>query len=169
MKLTTQRLDIVPLTLDQFALLLEGTEKMEAALKLNVSGAEMDSHTEQAMKWLYETAVLKKDAYLWYTNWQIILRKENRAIGSACFKGAPDKEGEVELGYGIYENYQCFGYMTEAAKALLAWAASQPNVQSVIAETEKTNIASQRVLEKCGMCIFKETAECYYWHKASSV
>ena len=44
--------------------------------------------------------------------------------------------------------YENKGYTTEAVKALSEWASKQPNVKQIEAETEETNIASIRVLEK---------------------
>ena len=68
-------------------------------------------------------------------------------IGDICFKG-PQKQGTVEWGYGLEQPYQGMGYMTEAARMLLDWAFSQPDVYAVEAETLSNNAASQRVLEK---------------------
>ena len=40
---------------------------------------------------------------------------------------------------------------------------SQPDVRFVIADTEKDNIASHKVLEKAGANMYKETQELYFW------
>lgn len=165
MPLRTKRLKIVPLNLDQFKLLLKDKDKMEASLGLKPSSEMMDEHTQQAMQGLYKEALKNKKNHLWYTNWQIILKDENVVIGSACFKGQPNENGEVELGYGINESFRNKGYMTEAAKALYQWALELPHVSCVTAETEKTNEASHKVLEKCGLEKFKETDEGYLWRR----
>lgn len=46
---------------------------------------------------------------------------------------------------------------------LCDWAFSHSKVSKVFAETEKYNIASQRVLQKCGMKMFKEIGTSFYW------
>lgn len=163
MELSTERLKIIPLTLRQFKLLLDGIDKMEKELKLSASNECLDGHTQEAMKGLYKESVKNKDRYCWYTNWQIVLKSENKAIGSACFMKCPDENGEVEIGYGINSTYQNNGYMTEAAQAICEWAISQHDVSIIIAETEKDNIASHRVLKKCGMEKYKETDERIWW------
>jgi ribosomal-protein-alanine N-acetyltransferase len=56
----------------------------------------------------------------------------------------------VEIGYGIFEEYQGQLYATEAVGAAVNWALQQPGVTRVEAETALDNRASQRVLEKCG-------------------
>jgi [ribosomal protein S5]-alanine N-acetyltransferase len=67
------------------------------------------------------------------------------------FKGAPDQEGMVEIGYGISPAYRNNGYASEAAEALVRFALSRPEVRIVRAHTLPEPNASTRVLERCGM------------------
>ncbi|MFQ8664983.1 GNAT family N-acetyltransferase [Anaerostipes caccae] len=46
--------------------------------------------------------------------------------------------------------YEGNGYATEAVSAIIHWAVQQQGVTSIEAETEFKNVASQRILEKCG-------------------
>lgn len=163
MELNTKRLRIIPLDLEQFQMLLNGTDKMEIALGLNSSNEHLDEHTQQAMEGLYQEAVKHKESYFWYTNWQIILKSNNISIGSFCFMASPNEKGEVEIGYGINENYRGNGYMSEAVTAIHQWALNQPNVLKVIAETEKDNIASHKMLQNCGFTKYKESDNSYFW------
>ncbi|AKN31356.1 GCN5 family acetyltransferase [Clostridium carboxidivorans P7] len=156
MKLETKRLTIIPLNLEQFNLMLKGMDKMENVLGLNNSYEILDDHTQKAMEWLYKEAEKHKENYLWYTNWQIILKKENVSIGSACFMGQADESGAVEIGYGINEKYRCNGYMTEAVGIISKWALREQGISRIIALTEKDNFASEKVLQKCGFVKYKE-------------
>ncbi len=72
------------------------------------------------------------------------------AVGQMGFKGLPDEQGQIELGYGINPSYQNRGYATEMARALVAWASTQPAVTTITAESLVDNAASIRVLEKVG-------------------
>lgn len=163
MIIETNRLRIVPLTKEQFQLLLVGTDKMEQALGLAPSYESMDENTRMAMEYNYKEVLKYPDHYIWYTNWQIILKSENKAIGSACFKHKPDEYGQVEIGYGTDSGYRNQGYMTETVMALSKWALQQPDVNSVVAETYKDNAASISVLEKCGMTGYKTTDTSIWW------
>lgn len=163
MEIETQRLIIKPLTLKQFKLLLESFDKMEQALGLSSSGEVWPSDVQEAMEGLYKEALKNPIDQIWYTSWQIILKSENKAIGSACFMRAPDEKGVVEIGYGINEAYQNRGYMTEAAAAICDWALKQEKVKTVTAETEKDNAASHKVLQKIGMKICHETDGSLFW------
>lgn len=76
------------------------------------------------------------------------------AVGGAGFKGAPDDAGTVEIGYGIVESRSGRGIATEAVRQLVSLALSSGAVR-VIAETDVDNVASQRVLIRCGFRRFE--------------
>lgn len=84
----------------------------------------------------------------WYAIWMIEF-EDGTHIGELCFKGI-DESGTTEIGYGISEKYQRHGYATEAVSAVVSWALAQNAINCVIAEVDKDNIASRRVLEKSG-------------------
>ena len=65
-----------------------------------------------------------------------------------CFKGLEDTNPEI--GYGILDEFQRNGYATEAVKLAVKWAFEQPKIVAVEAETDPDNVASQKVLAKCG-------------------
>ncbi|MFA9381877.1 MAG: GNAT family N-acetyltransferase, partial [Acetanaerobacterium sp.] len=79
--------------------------------------------------------------------------------------GRPNEKGEIEVGYGIHAPYRCHGYMTEAMQAICGWALKQPSVLSITAETEKDNISSGIVLQRCGMSRVGETNQNYIWRR----
>lgn len=56
----------------------------------------------------------------------------------------------VELRYGVHPEYWGKGYAKVAAEAVLEWGARERAVRRFIAETEKENERSGRVLEKLG-------------------
>lgn len=149
-ELETPRLRIVPLWPAELERLLAGMKELEAALGLNSSGQELDDHTREAMKYLYNLGRETPDSFPWITNWQIIRRRDHIAVGSACFMNVPNAAGEVEVGYGIHPPFQRQGYMGEALEALCRWALAQPGVDGVTAQTEPDNAPSRRVLARCG-------------------
>jgi len=98
---------------------------------------------------------------MWETNWKVILREENRSIAGIMIKGAPNDRGEVIIGYGTNEAYQNKGYMTEAIKGLIKWIFENPKALSIVADTDKNNVASHKVLEKNGFLKYNETVVTY--------
>lgn len=150
-RIETPRLRIFPLTLPQLDKLIAGMPELEAELGLAPSGQELDAHTREAMQSLADLARETPDSFPWITNWQIVARENNTAVGSACFMSKPDDAGAIEIGYGIHPTFQGRGFMTEALGAIAAWAFVFPGgPRTMTAETEPDNPASRRVLEKCG-------------------
>lgn len=98
-----------------------------------------------------------------FESWMIVLQQDKTVIGDAGFKGAPDKDGAVDIGYSIIEQEQQKGYGKEAAKALVEWAFRQPAVQAVKACCLVENPASARILEKLGMQELVRDEEVIYW------
>ena len=86
-----------------------------------------------------------------WLNWYWVLSEGDgpTLIGSGGFTGAPFN-GEVMVGYSVLTPYQRRGYGYEAVSALVNWAFARPGVQRIVAETDHTNKASIRLLEKCG-------------------
>lgn len=96
--------------------------------------------------------VLEKDpSLLGWGVWFVIDKEKNTVIGDMGFKGKPNSENTVEIGYGIVPSEQGKGYATEAAMTLIQWAFSFDNVDKVVAECLVDNIPSIRVLEKLQM------------------
>lgn len=132
-------------------------------LKIYVASEEqmkkfIDDQMNDVMKVAYTEMLNKslahKEEWEWYAMWMIEL-KDGSHVGELCFKGI-SKDGIVEIGYGIAGEYQGKGYATEAVKAVVDWALKQAAVLCIKAETEESNIASQKVLKKVG---FMSTSE----------
>jgi RimJ/RimL family protein N-acetyltransferase len=71
-------------------------------------------------------------------------------VGSSGFRGLPNADGEVEIGYGIHAAHRSRGYATEAVEALVEWALAQEGVRGVVAHCDPANEPSLRVLAKAG-------------------
>lgn len=72
-------------------------------------------------------------------------------MGDIGFKGKPNSENIVEIGYGIVPSAQGKGYATEAVQKLIDWAFSNKSINKIVAECLDENIPSIRVLEKLQM------------------
>lgn len=145
----SEQLILKPLTHSQLIKYIANDNSLEAELKLNPTHKVISEALQEA---LIET-ILPNVAdtgknHLFSTLWGIILKSESRMIGDICFVGEPDVEGEIEIGYGTYEDFRGKGYMTEAVACILTWARRQDNVKSVFAQTAKNNPASWHILIK---------------------
>lgn len=110
---------------------------------------EKDSEMKQAYHEMISTMLSLPGREEWGANWKITL-SDGTPVGEIGFKGAPDAEGIVELGYGIDEPFRRKGYAAEAVKAISKWALEQESVKCVTAQTEPDNSISQKVLQNSG-------------------
>jgi len=110
---------------------------------------ETDDEMKQAYTEMLELMLRLPGRTYWASDWTVRL-KQGESIGGIGFKGPPDSDGRVEIGYGIFEAYRRCGYASEAVGAMLNWAFAQPGVRCVCAQTEEDNSISQRVLLKNG-------------------
>ncbi|MDF2904742.1 MAG: acetyltransferase [Herbinix sp.] len=162
-QLESGRLNLLPLKAKSLELAVEDYCTMQKELGLKVNRTILDEEMQYAMK-IRRIRVLENEKdYLWYTNWAIILKEENIIIGYIILKGLPNEDGEVIIGYDIDENHRRKGYATEAIRRLFQWIFSNPKVSSVIADTEKVNIPSCKLLEHLGAIQYKETEELIWW------
>jgi RimJ/RimL family protein N-acetyltransferase len=108
----------------------------------------------------YAEALARDPALLGWGPWIVV--EDGHVVGSVGFHGPPT-HGSVELGYGIAADASGRGIATEAAQALVAWARTDPRVDTIVAETEPGNAASRRVLEKLGMQPAQPTGDADRW------
>jgi ribosomal-protein-alanine N-acetyltransferase len=83
-----------------------------------------------------------------YGTWYIIAH--NRLVGVCGFKGPPNGDGEVVIGYSMVEAEQRKGVAAEAARMLVQRAFRDPRVAVVVAETLPALVGSQKVLVRNG-------------------
>ena len=98
-----------------------------------------------------------------FGTYQVVRRADTRVIGDVGFLGPPDATGAVSVGCTIAEDERGQGYATEALSALLQWAREQPGLTCVLADTTRSNVASQRLLERVGLHRVGEDGELIYY------
>lgn len=84
-------------------------------------------------------------------------------IGDLCIVGEPNSKGEIEIGYGTYDEFQGKGYMTEIVGGIIEWSKKQIIVHAITASTDKTNTASFKVLEKNNFTKIGESETLFHW------
>jgi len=160
----TERLIIIPLNYDQLVKYIKCNNSLEEELNLNKSSRTISSELKEALEQSILSNVADKSKnYLYSTLWTAISKTEKRMIGDFCIYGEPNENGEIEIGYGTYEEFQNRGYMSEIVSGIIEWTKKQPIVKSIIASTDKTNVASVRVLEKNGFTKISETDSLSNW------
>ncbi len=160
----TKRLIIKPLTYTQLEKFVECNNSLEFELCLNETSRTISAELKEALEQVILPNVADKSKnYLYSTIWTAISKVENKMIGDICMYGEPNEDGEIEIGYGTYEEFQNKGFMTEIVRGIIGWIKTQINVKSIIASTDKINMASIKVLEKNGFIKTGETDTLYNW------
>lgn len=91
-------------------------------------------------------------------------RASGQAVGWLGTKHRP-KGGRVEVGYELRPAARGQGYAAEALGGLLGRLQHWPDVSTVLAETDPSNGASIRVLQKNGFCLQEGGAGRLRWAK----
>lgn len=163
MELTTLRLTLVCLSAYQLECCLYNLPALEMELGFPIAQDVVDVNVTRALGMkLVKMSAMLLERHPWQAYWLIVIKEGPVGVGLIGFKGYPNAEGETEIGYGIAPQYQGKGYMTEAVRALCAWAFSHPYVSAVTATTV-TNPASNRVLEKVGAQIVSGDEKSTNW------
>jgi RimJ/RimL family protein N-acetyltransferase len=152
LQLRTERLLLVAATLELVEAELHGLRHLGERL-----GAHVPPHwppplnDEQSLRWVQDYLRANPTDVGW-ASWYFLHRERGRleAVGNGGFRGRPDAQGTVEIGYSILPDQHRLGFAPEAVRALVDWAFAHPAVERIRAQTYPDLRPSIRVLEKCG-------------------
>ncbi|MBQ5331948.1 MAG: GNAT family N-acetyltransferase [Oscillospiraceae bacterium] len=85
-----------------------------------------------------------------YYRWAIIERESGRCIGQIAFFLVDCKNHFAEIEYCIGADFQCRGYATEAARAVISFGFERAELHKIQICHRSNNLPSKRVIEKCG-------------------
>lgn len=158
----TNQLYLLPCKLEHLEALLQSRHSLATLLEVQIP--EEWPYFPEAIPFIYQ--LLKENEnnshYNLITSWNMyffIHKQERCLVGSGGFKGIPDENGIVEIGYEVVAKYQSRGLATEAAQGLINYAFSSGKVSIVQAHTLAEDNASTKVLQKVGMVKIKTIAD----------
>lgn len=113
---------------------------------LTWSSHKNDDYTKRYLK-------LVQDQYYdgEFYDWAVVLRSENKMIGTCGFTSFDFANNAGEVGYVINPKYAGKGYATEALLKIMHVGFMTFNLHRIYARHMDGNDASRRVMEKCGM------------------
>lgn len=169
-RIYSDRLIFIPFTLAIATSILDGNLEVLEILGLKIDEDWPDKESIETLPKIIKNLELVEEP-TGFESWMIIKQDNMAVIGDAGFKGKPNANGEVDIGYSIIEKEQKRGYGFETAKKLTDWAFSQQEVKFITASCLINNIASARILEKLGMQEISRNEEMIYWriYKNSTV
>ncbi len=128
--IVTERLRIAPLPVEQ--------RDAMVALWLDPANERLhrNESDEQVRAWVEGT-------------WGVWERESGQLVGD-CTVFFAEEHKEWELAYGLRRDRWGRGYATEAAQACLRHGFEVLGLERIVADVDPANVASVRVLEKCG-------------------
>ena len=85
-----------------------------------------------------------------YYRWAVIEKNSQECIGQIAYFLVDNKNNFAEIEYCIGSDFQCKGFATEAARAVISYGFDKINLHKVQICTKTINVPSKRVIEKCG-------------------
>ncbi|MCX2738394.1 GNAT family N-acetyltransferase [Pontibacter anaerobius] len=158
----THRLILIPFTLNVAKALLDGGTSILAQLGLQPTPYWPDQEARETLPKIIRNLELVP-APTGFESWMVVQKSSMTVIGDAGFKGTPNAEGEVDIGYAIIAQEQQKGYGLEVAQGLSAWALAQPGVSVITAKCLIHNTASAKILKKLGMQEAGRSDEMIHW------
>lgn len=143
--LTTERLRLREITNDDTEGLIELFSSEESMRFLNfppVTNQEEARATVERFAGEYE----RQEAI----NWGITLQGDDRLIGNVGTDKWEKSDRRIDVGWTIVPALWGLGYATEAARAMIGWLFVNLDLHRISADCTDGNIASERVMLKCG-------------------
>ena len=113
---------------------------------------QWDAHTDvkQTHDWVAGYYVANYDKHNFY-RWAIALKVDNNAIGSVGFNIEKEYDSVADVSYALCKRFWNKGIMSEALKAVVAFAFDEVKINRLEAFHAVSNPGSGRVLQKAGM------------------
>jgi len=86
-----------------------------------------------------------------YYHWGMVLKESGQIIGTCGSLGINEAHRSTELGYCMGRAYWGKGYMSEAVAAIIDFLFKTVGLNRIAAGHDPNNVASGRVMQKCGM------------------
>lgn len=163
--ITTARLELHIATGSLLQADLDGPAALAGALNVMVpTGWPPDLYDDDAIRHILAAVRAAPTGVPWGLRYLILVPPSvPRAtlVGTAGFKGPPDEDGGVELGYGVVTEFQRRGIATEAVRGLVQFAFGHPEVSEVVGQTLQHLTPSIGVLERAGFRFAGEGSDPY--------
>jgi ribosomal-protein-alanine N-acetyltransferase len=154
MKIETDRLDIVPLCLNELRAIVESKVDFQKISTCKISGIELPAtYCEELAEMMDANPDVwnpNKIEYLFFTLWVIVERKTRVFVGQFTFNGIPTHEGEVEVFFSIEPSFRRKGYATEVMKGIFKWVEQANPFKIMLIEADFENKAAMASLKKLG-------------------
>jgi ribosomal-protein-alanine N-acetyltransferase len=150
--LTTERLFLRELRIDD----VEEIFKLRSDESVNqFIGRQSATNMADAVEYIHKIRALAENNEV--IIWAMTMIGEAKLIGPILYWHIEKEKWQAELGYELLPEYQGKGLMTEALKTVIEFGFEQLKFTALLAEPNKANGKSIRLLEKLGFELTGET------------
>jgi [ribosomal protein S5]-alanine N-acetyltransferase len=96
--------------------------------------------------------------------WAISYKNDTKLLGTIGYYRLKPEHFRAEVGYLLHRDYWQKGIMYEVLQSVLAFAFNDMNCHSIEAIIDPDNVASARLLEKCGFVKEAHFKENCFWN-----
>jgi [ribosomal protein S5]-alanine N-acetyltransferase len=161
-KLTTERLVLIPFTIQVCENLIQGDFSDLLKMGLKKGGSWPDDDVMETLPKIIAN-LSQVESPTGFESWMIIKRDTLEIIGDLGFKGFNHEAGNIDIGYGIIKEERRKGYAEEAVAKLMNWAFSNEIVKEITARCLVDNLSSINLLKKFNFTETTEVNGMIYW------
>lgn len=146
-QLETDRLILRPFILEDYKLFYKNWATDERVTRYMTWNPHQNIEETKELVARWSNSYNKDNFY----HWVIVLKEKNEPIGSMSIVDINEEKEDVEVGYCIsFDNWNK-GLATEAFSKVIEYLFNEVDVKTITASHDSRNIASGKVMEKCGL------------------
>jgi ribosomal-protein-alanine N-acetyltransferase len=149
-EVSSNRLDLVPMTLEFMEALLGGDRESAQAMIGYRIPADWPHGVESTLRFRIAIARVQPEALPLLLRAMVLRGDPEVMVGRIGFHGPPDDDGMLEIGYEVLPDYRRQGYAREAVLAMFRWAQRDPGVLRFRASISPKNVPSRRLVTGLG-------------------
>lgn len=157
---------VFPLTVEELELLQNDKNYFENYINLKYCGDEFLQNSPLEKQ--FELFKQSKSDLPWLAIWAIVSAKEQSIVGTINFKNIPDKNNQVQIDFFVSPQFRCRGFASTAVDLLSQWA-FENHASKIIAKTQKSNLASKKVLTNNDFELAKTSEDLLIFEKHSNI
>ncbi len=132
----------------------ENMDRLEHNALVNMEAGSAESrefhHMIATILWETRAFMESEAAEAPWISYLVMDSAKGGLIGNCSFKGNPDEDGEVEIGFVTFPQFEGQGYGTEMSRQLIDLARTSGVISRIVAVSQSANAAAARVLQHHG-------------------
>jgi ribosomal-protein-alanine N-acetyltransferase len=147
---SSDRLDLVPLSVEVMEALLQGGSRAAQPMVSFTVPPQWPAEVESTLRFRLDIARAHPQALPLLFRAMVLRSEPHVTVGRIGFHGPVDPTGMLEIGYEVFAAYRRQGYAREAVLAMFRWAQRDRAVLRFRAAVSPQNLASRTLVAGLG-------------------